>query len=571
MPLPRRSTATWGSWLALLTVLASASAGELVDGFAVSASSHRMRVNEAFEARLALPTDYGDPLDPEEIRVEAVVSAPSRQHLVPCYLDVPYQRSLEHQADGRMLEVLRQAGPPVWKLRFTPVEPGRHGFEVRARDRRGAARSRPFGATADRARAPGYTRIDPSTSFPSRENGLARPVLGTNLCWGGPGGTFDYDTWLTRMGGAGVDFARLWLWSPARTFDLEAVPHGDGRFAWDLANAWRLEYVLDRGQRQGLNFVLTVCPVPMMPGRDEKAWNRWPYAVANGGPLQRAEDFFSSPEARRLTKHRLRYLLARFAGYPNLSAFEFAARAAQGTPELVSWLNEMAAYVRALDPAQRPLCTSTTVAAADAIRPLRAIDFITLEVSSPEQTAASVRHATRLMNRPTLVSAWGYGDRARALADPAGEQLHDALLAGIMSGGLGGAMPWWWDSMVHQRDLYARFRAVARFLGQVRWNDLKPTAACHAEQPGYETLALSGGGRWVIWVRPVGAAPRPVAVVVDSVLPGQRHAMVYDPWTGQWLPPTSLQHVAGGHRIGLPTGQRDLLVYVTNHAPSEGG
>ena len=47
--------------------------------------------------------------------------------------------------------------------------------------------------------------------------------------------------------------------------------------------------------------------------------------------------------------------------------------------------------------------------------------------------------------------------------DPTGVHLRQDSWAGMMGGGAGGAMNWWWDSYVHPYDLYYQFKGAGSY------------------------------------------------------------------------------------------------------------
>ena len=93
-------------------------------------------------------------------------------------------------------------------------------------------------------------------------------------------------------------------------FTLERIERGNpdvGLGRYDLANAWRLDTVLERAEREGLSLMFCLESFNSLKIRPEYAqWDKNPYNAANGGPLQRPEQFFPEERARRLFRQRLR-------------------------------------------------------------------------------------------------------------------------------------------------------------------------------------------------------------------------------------------------------------------------
>ncbi len=78
----------------------------------------------------------------------------------------------------------------------------------------------------------------------------------------------------------------------------------------------------------------------------------------------------------------------------------------------------------------------------------------------------------RKFDKPYVMAEFGIDCRAcdsQYDPDGKGQNLHNALWSGVMAGGSGTPMTWWWDTYVHPKNLCGVFQPVARFVGQVNW------------------------------------------------------------------------------------------------------
>jgi len=134
-----------------------------------------------------------NPFDPESIALDLEVMQPSGQRLrAPGYFQRAYDRKLEGSR-----EVLTPQGEGSWRIRWLPLEPGRHRLVVTA-TLAGmlAARGEATIEVAD-GRRHGLARIEPNGKRYLRlDDGTPLFLNGLCACWHGRRGTYNYDDWL---------------------------------------------------------------------------------------------------------------------------------------------------------------------------------------------------------------------------------------------------------------------------------------------------------------------------------------------------------------------------------------
>ena len=434
------------------------------------------------ELTLDLDATYDNPFDPEQIDVEATFACPEGRKLsVPGFFYVPYER---REVNGQ--EVLRRTGDPIWKVRFAPMVSGRYECVVSATDGSGTAQTKPMRFQVKPSQRPGFVRRSEKSPYYLRlDSGKPYFAVGENVCWAGGRQTLDYDRWFPALSNSGGNYARLWLvrWN----MGLEWTPddpgargrfYGLGRYSPD--NAWRLDYVMDLAEKDGIYVMLCLgyhgelLDTPGYFGED--CWARNPYNKASGGPCDTPADFWTNPTAREHYRHRLRYYIARWGCCPSVLSFEFWNEVVAPAP----WLQEMAAYLRDSDPYQHLI---TTTYGYDEVWRLPQIGYTqshTYGVQDQrrdcvDEIARLCRTHTEQFSKPHLVGEFGIDwQTSDAQHDPAGHgtNLHNGLWAAMASRSMGGAMVWYWDGYVEPLDLYHEFTALGRFARDVPWSEL---------------------------------------------------------------------------------------------------
>jgi hypothetical protein len=214
-------------------------------------------------------------------------------------------------------------------------------------------------------------------------------------------------------------------------------------------------------------------------------WADNPYNAANGGPLATPRELFTNPEAIELFKRRLRYIVGRWGYATNVMTWELwneVDLVEQPAPsDLLEWHRDMARELRALDPYDRLISTSTSL--GDALTPsapfnalweLEEIDYTQSHYYSfggapADFTQLFPRITRRLLRyeKPVFISEAGVDFRGPAETienDPDADGFHDILWAAVFSEALGSGMSWWWDNVVDPTNLYFHFGPLAAFV-----------------------------------------------------------------------------------------------------------
>jgi hypothetical protein len=428
-----------------------------------------------FSVAVDLQATYDNPFDPAQVALDGHFLTPSgREDVLPGFYTCAYERTLRGDS-----EVNTPVGAGGWAVRYCPREPGRYRYWMTLENGGRSVRSAEAAFSCTPSAHPGMVRISRTNPhYFELDNGALYFAIGENVCWPGKGGTYDYERYWKRLSENGANYARIWV-GPFDCFTLERTarspqdPAGLGRI--DLAAAWRLDTVLDLAERSGIRVML--CTESFNSLRIQPPYAMWaqsPYNAANGGPLRKPEEFFTNPVAKTLFKNRLRYMVARWSHQPAVLAWEFWNEVdiieTYVRAEAAAWHQEMARYLRGLDPYAHLITTSWAGTAGDAaVDGLPEMDYIqSHQYGAPDPAALMARvciDKARRYGKPHYFGEYGTGTEAQGTGeDRAGIHLHDGLWSGLMSQAAGTGMLWWWDNYVDPMDLYHHFRPLAEYV-----------------------------------------------------------------------------------------------------------
>ena len=443
---------------------------------------------------------------------------------------VGFLREAMEPLDRGDRELMRPSGRLALAARFRPRQPGVHRLELRATwlDGRTARVALPP-VEASGAPASGLVRVDPiDPRFFSVDGALWWPIgLNLNSTYDlrskevnatkltPARGSLTYAAIIDRFALAGGDAAEVWLssWNLGLAW-RDDWPGFHGLHGLNLANAERLDAVLDHAWSRGVRLKLVLNNHGQASPKADREWKDNPLNVVNGGPCSESAQLFTHPAALAFQERVRRYLVARYADHPGVWGWklwsEVDLTSGKGEP-LVRWHEQAAARLRALDPSGRAV---TTHWAGDyrrvdpAIAALPGIGYLCLDAYRRARAdndpapladilAGSLHDPTRGLARygkPVVVTEFG----ASSGASPEDFRSVDHLIGGwvgLVSGHAAAPMLWWWE-WVDQGNRWQPYGALHRFISG---EDLRGAEA--------RSLALvaeaSGGKLWSrAWIRP---------------------------------------------------------------------
>ncbi|MFH1022221.1 MAG: DUF5060 domain-containing protein [Planctomycetota bacterium] len=496
---------------------------------------------------------FSNPFDPAEVAVDATFIAPSGRVMnVPGFYFQDYRR-VRRGAQ----EILRPEGSGGWRVRFSPVETGRHLYTLSVKTRREALVTKPRFLDVRSSARKGFVRVsarDPR--YFERDDGNFFFPIGQNIrspndprCCGAlqhealpDRGTFAYDDYVPKMAAAGENLFEMWMasWWTA----LEWKPGWKGYFGsgqYNLESAWKLDYVLDLADRHGMAMHLVLDNHGKISEKSDQEWKDNDLNAANGGILKAPNDFFSDGRAKDLYRRKLRYIAARWGYSTAVMGIEFWSELdlttgyKRGDPDRLAWHREMSRYLRDIDPWNHLQSThfcGTYHNIDPGLVGLPEMDYIVGDAYRDKggivQWLSENADFTSRFRKPGFVTEFGgtpHGSgRNRLVAD-----LHAGIWSSFMTGNAGTPL-FWWFHVIDRENLYPHFAAFSRF---VAGEDLR------------DPSLMVGRGEVRL---PEGAPPTQARALVAPV---RAYAWIFDAAAMEEWPPEPGREIAGA-RVILP-------------------
>ncbi len=538
---------------------------------------------EQFEAQFLLPgvPQPTNPFDPSEIDVRIIFTAPDGTQRFA--IGFWYQQYTRVLIGG--YEHVTKLGTPHWRVRFTPDQIGAWRWSITATTPNTHVQSQPRPLEVRRSDRRGFVRRSARDArYLSFDNGDQYFAVGENTSWYNGGGTYDYDRWFQRLAEQGANYARLWMPSWAFGIEWNDTPLGD--YTQRLDRAWQLDYVMDLAEHHNIEVMLALFNHGAFSTVFNSEWADNPYNAANGGPLTNPQDVFTDPATEALMRQRIRYIVARWGASTALMSWELWNEVdlvdGFNEPTVAAWHKRMGDYIRSIDPARHLATTSMAFPYANAELYTNAnLDLAQLHfyagngafVLFPDLGRDVIdwtRQRIADTGLPTLFGELGVDSRGPAetrAADRDGKGLHDGLWGGVVSGGFGTAMPWWWDNLtdVEAERYYPMFGSVHRFVARVRWDRERFAATTlPTNNSGFTVDGLQGERTGLYWLRDTTDtwdARRPrvarnVTVQLPQLRAGDWCAMWYDTWRGKIV---AHQKVSAA-TLAAPSFRRDIAL-----------
>lgn len=494
------------SILACMLFLSFQSAAQAPVITAVSPVSNMVEQYGKFEAALAINATFTNPYNYDEIRVSAVFTAPNGLQFT---VDGFYMEnfSISNETTG----ALSATGNNGFKVRFAPMQTGTWSYTLSCTNAAGTGTfpAQTFVCTETAtATNKGFVRSN-ATNYLGFDNGNSYIPIGENIGWANANPYVDYKKWVTKLADNGGNFFRIWNCSWGLGLEWKNTGGYLGLKKYRQNNAFYLDWLFDFSAEKGVYAMLCINHHGQVSSQVNPNWSDNPYNAVNGGPCQNTWDFFTNAQAKALHKNRLRYMVARWGYQRGIMAWElfnevdWTDQFDQRKGDVANWHNEMAAYLKQIDPYQHVVTTSY---AHDHNDPqtwnLPDIDLTQthyyLDIPNLERVLASGNSAfLDDFGKPTLNGEFGLGGSSSGLIalDPTGIHIHNNLWGGLFSGAAGTGMSWWWDSYLEPQNLYTHFSAIRAVtdLVDLQSGDFRPVPALVSGAPSDLSLTPSLG------------------------------------------------------------------------------
>jgi Domain of unknown function (DUF5060) len=432
------------------------------------------------EVAFELPQLSGNPFDFTQNDVKVTFLCPDSQRvMVPAFFD----------------------GGQTWRVRFTPVMPGKHAIvavtlngkeisplnlQVRVFDVAGTPQ-------------PGFVRIDPEDPLKfAFDDGTPYYPVGYNLGWRNENGPPLMDS-LSRMGQAGVNWTRIWMshWDGKNLDWAQRTADQPKLGELNLATARLWDQIVNAAEANNIHFHLVLQHHGQYSTRTNPNWAENPWNKVNGGWLESPIQFFTDPKAIALTKSKFRYIIARWGYSPSIMAWElfneveFTDAFEKNLDAVAAWHAEMAAFIREQDPYHHLITTSSDV---NEPKLWPATDYYEAHTYPPDILSAMAVLEADKLPRPYFFGEIGSGNSS---ANQDAATLQRILWASIMSGASGAAQFWYWD-IVEPKHLLGNYAAAQRFIarsGVLKQRGLKPIEVI-PQTPKLTALSFASGMGW---------------------------------------------------------------------------
>jgi hypothetical protein len=556
---------------------------------------------EQFELQFDVLGVSENPFDSDDVRVDAIFTTPSgREMSIPCF----YYQGFGRRLTGDGTERLTPSGRGAWRVRYTPLEGGRHSWKLIAQCGRLQVETNAHTFAVLPAAPRDFVRVSPADPryletadgrffYPVGQNihapfdARSAKMLGVPLPPNG--GTFAYDTYFQRMAEHGENAVIVWMcnwWVSIEWTDQWKGYYGLNDY--NLANAWRIDYLLDAAARHGIYVQLVLDNHGKFSGFVDSEWETNPYNSDLGGPCKKPDDFFARRAAFLNYAKTLRYIVARWGSHPNLLGYELISemnlvgesRAFKGDITHALWVAKTAHLLDDIDAYRRPVIIqySNDFHAVDPrVASLKELDILVGDAYKAGGSIVPLMIETAEQNgrfgKPTYSAEfggnWNGTSPARLRAD-----FHFGLWSNCMTGTAGAPFFWWFD-FVDRYNLYREYGALVNYMRAedrrgIEWTTIRPEIAREGI-PVHDVgaLALTDGNRADFWVydtlaseiMPEQEFARPwkdLTLAIPDLRAGNYRLEFWNTWTGQVIEEHTVRAGPEGLTVSVPLFHIDL-------------
>ena len=397
----------------------------------------------------------------------------------------------------------------------------------------------------------------------------------------------EFESWRRSADAAaanGANVARVWLCSWFGHITPERI---------DEEHARLIDRVLAHARQRELRVILVFDNFYDLRKGSDPAWGtEW---------RQRIDTFFNANQSGRW-RQRINYIISRWGCDDTIAAWELfnevdlafqpnedhLSRLDQADKRAINWAWPAAAYLKGIDPDKRLITISTANAQWPQLFHHQAIDLVSvhdyLVPPSSDMIDGDMRDVIRRINnaytpyrklgKPILLAECGHKEVGNQIPghtlDPQAIALDHWLWGGLLMGGCGSALPWWWDKWLDQEQLWPRLQAVQHVIAQVDWNELGLQPLPNVNGGQLELLGWHSHNQVLVWPhhrqdhwyrQAVEQAPAPrwknTQVQLTGMSPDRHYSWQRWRLDGATLPDRSLNSDANGN-IFLPVSQEDL-------------
>ena len=574
---------------------------------------------EIAEGRFKLTREYFNPFDPDEIKVDVwAKDEEGREIRWPAFYSQNHTRALVFNREN-----ILPFGSPQWVFRFTPQKPGDYEIGIIVEDRSSGTgepeiiRSPSRKLKVVKSDKKGYVRVcekDPryfefSTGeffYPiginihtpkdtRSENSLKLGVLPDK-------GTYSYEEYFTEMEKNGVNATEIWMasWSSALEWTSAQKQYwGLGRY--NLANAWKLDYILKSAMGKGIYVHLVLDNHGKLSINTDQEWDdsphnkKSPFAVADGAIIEKPVEIFTNAEAIRYNRNRNRYVAARWGAFTNIFGIEFWSEInlvsghdkAYADGSSVKWHKAEGEYFNNLDIGKHLLTTHFCSDYNLQVQHKRLYELPELTyVVADAYRGANVslldlmkRHAEALkfFKKPVLITEYGQPQIQAVLE----ADVHAGLWASFFREQAGTPFIWWHE-FIHSMKHYHHYKGYSAFMMGIdprnrdfafKEAEVQTQSAPDSKQPDIENGCYVAGNKdevygWVFNAKSMMEYPEDTSmiapfkgcfVMLDIPAEGQDYQLsFFDTISGDEIAASNIKIRAVPFRLDIPEFKIDV-------------
>ncbi len=576
---------------------------------------------EIAEGSFKLSREYFNPFDPDEIKVDVwAKNAEGEEIIWPAFYSQDHTRSLLYNRES-----ISPAGSPEWVFRFTPQAPGDYEVGIIIEDKSSGAgepeivRSPSRKLKVVKSDRKGYVRVcekDPryfefSTGEFFYPIGInvhtpkdTRSESSLKLGVVPDKGSYSYEEYFTEMEKNGVNAVEIWMasWSTALEWTSAQKQYwGLGRY--NLANAWKLDYVLKSAMDKGIYVHLVLDNHGKLSSHSDQEWDdsphnkKSPFAVADGAMLEKPVEVFTNVEAIRYNRNRNRYVAARWGAFTNIFGIEFWSEInlvtghdkAYADGSSVKWHKDEGEYFTKLDIGKHLLTTHfcsdyNLQVQHKLLYELPELSYVVADAYRGDKVSLldlMKRHAEALkfFKKPVLITEYGQPHNQTVLE----ADVHAGLWASFFREQAGTPFLWWHE-FIHTMKHYHHYKGYSMFMTGIdprnkdfafKEADVQPKAKADADgkQPDPENGCYVAGNQdevygWVFNAKSMMNYPEDMSklvpfkdgfVMLDIPAVGQDYSLsFFDTVSGDEISSADIKVNAVPFRVDIPEFTIDI-------------
>jgi hypothetical protein len=451
-----------------IVCLLPAIAGAQTEITLISQNAATIGQYQKFELSFILSENYNNPFDPDIVDITVTVTQPdSNTVTVPAFFYEQY----DENSQGNFINGRNHR----WMMRFAPSRLGTYLInQITIIDHNGTNQINPeITFTCIESDKKGIIRQDGRNPYYLRyDNNEPYIPIGHNVAWLNENGTGQWEDIFEKMQNVGENWTRIWMTHFYQGTTLEwrsSKQYYDGVGALSMPIAWRLDRIIESCEQNGISIQLALQHHGQFSTTTNPNWNDNPYniihAATDVGFLEKPDDFFINDEAIRLTKNKYRYIVARW-GYSNavlawelFNEVQYTDGWRNNQPSVLAWHEEMAGYIKSVDPFNHLVTTSSDTSGFDGLWSLDNMDLIQVHYYNSYVISFFEEAFNRLSSYSKPVIMGEFGDFNQSNQNEGRLVLHNGIWSAFHINST--ANLWWWDNFIELFNCYDEFKALS--------------------------------------------------------------------------------------------------------------